>query len=297
MPKLIGSLFIGVLLLIACGQALSQSIPPSKANSPVVTPYLHIISCYDMFTGNLLDCRVFDELVGIVPPPNLTNSGFHQQHVGSHPLVDLSTGASGFVCLLCTDLNPNNPLIIETNTDSATAVIRHSVPQFAGRLQVKLFITPPPGWSCLTDCIFDFVEEVGVDGLSELPFPGPNLSYDNSRAPDTRHPIGSSGTSDTLIGTAAIAQGYLSKKGAGLKINDLSLPRGGKFDLGGAYGENDKHASHRTGKDVDIGKVNLAGTSIDCFKSKDLQQLLTANGVGRVRLCEAPPGAYHIRFD
>jgi hypothetical protein len=258
---------------------------------------LHLISCYGITTGNLLDCQVHDELFGVVPPPDdLTNSGFHQQHVGSHPLVDLSTGASGFFCLLCTDFNPNL-LIIQTNTNSATAVIRHSVPQFAGRIQVKLSIIPPFGWVCLIDCNFDFVEEVGVDGLSELPFPGPNLSYQNSRAPDTRHPKGSSGTSDTLIGTAAIAQGYLYKTGAGLKINDLSLPSGGKFDLGGAYQENDAHVSHRAGKDVDIGKVDLAGKSIDCFKSKDLQQLLTANGVGKVRLCEPPPGAYHIRFN
>lgn len=123
MPKFIGSLFIGVLLLIACGQAFSQSIPPSRLNpnSSVVTPHLHIFSCYDIITGNLLNCQVYDELLGIVPPPNLTNSGFHQ-HGGSHPLVDMSTGASGFFCLLCTDLNPN-PLIIQANTNSSYAVI------------------------------------------------------------------------------------------------------------------------------------------------------------------------------
>lgn len=138
-----------------------------------------------------------------------------------------------------------------------------------------------------------------MDGLSELPFPGPNLSYQNSRAPnDTRHPKGSSGTSDTLIGIAAIAQSYLDKKGAGLRINDLSLPRGGKFDLGGAYQENDPaHVSHRTGKDVDIGHVDLAGKSTNCFAGKDMQQILTENGVGPIRLCETTPGgAYHVRF-
>jgi hypothetical protein len=253
---------------------------------------LHIFYCYDIFTLNPLDCHVYDELVSIVPPPNLTNNGFHQ-HGGSHPLVDLSTGASGFFCVMCTDLNPA-PLIVQTKTNEATAVVLHSIPQFAGRIQVKVTITPPSGWSCLTDCIFDFVEEVGVDGLSELPFPGPNLSYQNSRAPDTFHPQGSSGTSETLTGIARIALGYQSKKGAGLKINDLSLPRGGKFDLGANYSENSPHASHRTGKDVDIGKVDLAGNLTNCFSDKNLQQILKANGVG-FTLCHS--SHTHVRFN
>ena len=136
-----------------------------------------------------------------------------------------------------------------------------------------------------------------MDGLSELPFPGPNLSYRNSRALDTFHPQGSSGTSDTLIGIARIALGYQNKKGAGLNINDLSLPRGGKFDLGGNYSENTQnnpHASHRTGNDVDIGKVDLAGNLTNCFRDKDMQQILKENHVG-FRLCH--PSHIHVRFN
>jgi hypothetical protein len=292
-----GFLFIGVLLLIACGQALSQSTPPSRLNptNPISPPYFHIFSCYDISSGDLLNCQIFDELVG--PSPDPANSAGHT-HGGTFPLTDGSVGANGFICLSCTDFN-NDPFIVQTFTNSSTAVILHAVPQFAGNVQVRGSSVPPPGWVCITSCNFQFVVPIGVDGLSTLPFPGPNLSYDNSRTmPDPLHPNGSSGTSDTLIGIAAIAQGYLYKTGVGLKINDLSLPRGGKFDLGGAYAENDAHASHREGKDVDIGKVNLAGTSIDCFRnSKDLQQLLTANGVGPVRLCEGQGGAYHIRFN
>ena len=224
------------LLLIECKPAFAQSTPPSSLNTriPISSPFLHFIYCYDAVTEDPLNCQVFDRLVGLVPPPTVAaNTGGHLQHAAPAPLIYNNVGQFGFICLVCTDSNPD-PLIIQAFTNRATAVIRHQVPQFAGRIQVQLTITPPSGWSCLVSCNFDFVEEIGVDGLSELPFPGPNLSYRNSRAPgDTFHPQGSSGTSDTLTGTAAIAQGYLDKKGAGLNINDLSLPRGGKFDLGG----------------------------------------------------------------
>ena len=82
-----------------------------------------------------------------------------------------------------------------------------------------------------------------------------------------------------------------------MKINDLSLPRGGKFDLGGNYSENTQnnpHASHRTGNDVDIGKVDLAGNLTNCFRDEDMQQILKENQVGFM-LCHS--SHTHIRFN
>lgn len=296
MPKLIVSLFIGVLLLFECGQALSQSIPPSRLDprSPVVTPYLHIFSCYDIITGNKLDCQVYDELVGVVSSSGnpLVNAGFHAAHQGSHPLVDKSTGASGFFCLLCTDFN-QDPLIVQTKTNSASAVVFHSVPQFAGRVQVKATITPPPGWSCLTDCNFDFVEEVGVDGLSELEVIGVN--HQIIRDGTSTHPIGASGTSDALNRVRVFAHAYKTTTNNGLSVNDLSLPRGGKFDLHNAYDEADKeHIEHRRGTDFDINSQDLGGQNINCLLHNDLQTALKKLGV-RKKVCHST-GAYHVGF-
>lgn len=295
MPKLIGSLFIGVLLLFECGQVLSQSIPPSKLGplNPVVTRYLHIFSCYDVNTGNLLNCQVFDELVGILPPAsNPAHSGGHT-HGGIFPLTDLSVGSNGFVCLSCSDFN-QDPFIVQAFTNSSTAVVLHTIPQFSGRLQVQGFLSPPPGWVCVTNCNFQFVEEIGVDGLSDLP-PGQNYAVVRSPGSVSLHPQGTAGTSDALLRTADIAQGYFQVTGRGLSINDLSLPRGGKFDLAGTFGEGGAHSSHRTGKDADFNSTDLGGQTTSCFSDKQLQQILIANNVG-FKVCHTG-GAYHVRFN
>jgi hypothetical protein len=184
---------------------------------------------------------------------------------------------------------------VDTFTGNSAAIVRHQVPQFSERIQVEGFSLPPFGWVCIGSCNFSFVEEIGVDGLAELPFPGPDGSYVNSRRPDPLHPQGSSGTSKALTGTAAIAQAYLRKTGTGLRINDISLPRGGKFDLQGAYGESDDHVSHRRGQDVDIGLTDISGRSIRCETNKELQEIARANGV-IYRICEGPGKAYHVQF-
>jgi hypothetical protein len=96
--------------------------------NPTVTEYFHIFSCYDSFTGSLLDCQVKDELN---PPGN--NPGGHT-HGGTFPLTDLSQGqTNGFVCIACTDSN-SDPHAIDTQTSGTVAVILHRIPQFAGRI-------------------------------------------------------------------------------------------------------------------------------------------------------------------
>jgi hypothetical protein len=305
MRKLIA--FVGMVMLSVFWPggtpAVAQSTPPSAIFSPLKnpskSPYLHIFSCYDTSTGDLLNCQVRDQLAGLVPPPtDAANTGGHLNHSKPAPLTDGNAGAHGFECVACPDYNTEDLLMVETVTNSTVAVILHQVPQFAGRLQVKVSIIPPSGWSCLTDCNFDFVEEIAVDGLSELLFPGPDGSYINSRqpVPDPLHPKGSSGTRKAITGTAAIAQGYLKKNGVGLRINDISLPGGGKFDIHGAYNEADDHQAHRRGQDVDIGLTDIGGKSIQCTTNKDLQQLARANGV-IFYLCEGPGKAYHIQFN
>lgn len=146
MQKLMGSLFMGVLLLIQCNQALSQSTPPSKLDprNPITTAYLHTFSCFDVNTGSLLNCQVFDELVGILPPASDPAHRGGHTHGGIFPLTDLSVGSNGFVCLLCTDFN-QDPFIVQAFTNSSTAVVLHTIPQFSGRLQVQGFLSPPAG--------------------------------------------------------------------------------------------------------------------------------------------------------
>lgn len=291
MQKLVGTLFMAILLLLEGNPALSQSIPSSKLDplNPVSTPYQHFFSCYDVSTGNLLVCQVLAEL--LAPSSDLGSNGGHT-HLGTFPLTDLSEGA-GFVCLVCTDLNLD-PFIIQTSTEGVTVGLLHKIPQFAGRLQVRGFVSPPPGWHCITTCNYQFFEEIGVDGLADLPG-GQNYAVIRSPSSISFHPRGTAGTSDTLLGVASIAQGYFQVTGRGLSINDLSLPRGGKFDLAGTFGEGGAHSSHRNGKDADFNSIDLGGQSTSCFTDKQLQQVLIANNVG-FKDCHMG-GAYHVRIN
>lgn len=256
MPKLIVALFMSMLWFES--QAFSQSIVPSKLqpDSPTVTEYLHLFYCYEASTGNMLDCRVRD---GLNPPDNdPSNKGGHT-HSGTFPLTDLSQGAArGFECIACTDSNPD-PHVIETQTGGTVAVIMHRIPQFAGRIPVSGFLVPPPGWVCVTTCNFGFTEEIGVDGLGDLPVEGDYYRVLRSPASVGLHEKGASGTSDAVSGVTAIAQDYFQVTGRGLSVNDLSLPRGGKFDLATSYNEAGAHGSHRLGKDADFNSTDLGG--------------------------------------
>lgn len=297
MPKVISLMGIVLILMLSSGgnPASSQSTPPSKLDPdtpPFGSPFLHIFECYDAFTGNLLNCQVFDQLVGLVPPPtDPANTGGHLQHTAPAPLTDGSAGANGFICLLCTDFN-QDPLIVQTFTNSDTAIVLHQVPQFAGRIQVQSVITPPPGWSCITSCTFQFVEEIGVDGLSELEATGVNHMV--VRGGTTTHPVGASGTSDTLNRVRIFAQIYKMVTNNGLSVNDISLPRGGKFDLANAYGEADDHIYHRRGTDFDVNSRDLGGQAINCLLNKDLQISLKNLGAKK-KVCHST-GAYHVGF-
>ena len=138
------------------------------------------------------------------------------------------------------------------------------------------------------------MEEIGVDGLGDLPA-GQSYAVVRSTNSMSLHPRGTAGTSDTLLRTAGIAQGYFQVTGRGLSINDLSLPRGGKFDIAGTFGEGGEHSSHRTGKDADFNSTDLGGQSTSCFTDKQLQQVFIANNVG-FKTCHTG-GAYHVRFN
>lgn len=233
---------------------------------------------------------------GLNPPDNDPASQGGHTHSGTFPLSDLSQGAAnGFVCIACTDSNPD-PYAVHTQTEGTVAVILHRIPQFAGRILVTGFIIPPPGWVCITPCNFNFTEDIGVDGLGDLPLEGDFYRVIRSPASVGLHKRGVSGTSDAVSGVSAIAQDYFYVSGQGLSVNDLSLPRGGKFDLAAGYTEGGEHASHRLGKDADFNSTDLGGRSTSCFTDKRYQAILDRHNVG-YRICHVDKGGgYHARF-
>ena len=135
-----------------------------------------------------------------------------------------------------------------------------------------------------------------MDGLGDLTSPGQNYQVIRSPPSVTLHAKGASGTRDAVSGVIGIAQDYFAVTGRGLSVNDLSLPRGGKFDLAAGYAESGEHASHRLGKDADFNSTDLGGRSISCFADKLYQAILDAHNVG-YRVCHVDKGGgYHARF-
>ncbi len=237
---------------------------------------------------------MFDQLAGLLPPlTDETNTGFHLNHTRPAPLTDGNAGAHGFKCVACPDSNPD-PFTVETFTDSTVAVVLHQVPQFAGRIQVKVSITPPDGWSCITTCNFQFVEEIAVDGLSQIEASGPNHLV--IRGGSTTHPLGTSATPETLNLAREFAWMYKLVTGNGISYNDFSLPYGGKFDLANGYVEDDDHQGHRRGTQFDINSQDLGGKSIGCLNDQSLRYALAIIGASaRGSICHAT-GAYHVQF-
>lgn len=237
----------GVMLFLAIGvggtSIWAQSIPPSAIFQlvPSKSEYFHIHACYDIFTGLSLNCRVKDQLVGLVPPlTDETNTGHHLLHSSPAPLTDGNAGAIGFQCVACPDNEPA-PFIVDTFTGNSAAIVRHQVPQFAGRIQVEGFSTPPFGWVCISSCNFAFVEDIAVDGLAAMEPAGPDhiVVRDPPGGIDSHHPLGTFGASVTLESARVLALIYHSLSGGAISYNDFSLPLGGKFDLSSSYNETD----------------------------------------------------------
>lgn len=132
--------------------------------------------------------------------------------------------------------------------------------------------------------------------MGDLPLIGQNYRVVRSPASVTLHEKGTGGTSDAVSGVIGIAQDYFQVTGRALSVKDLSLPRGGKFDLAAGYAEGGEHASHRLGKDADFNSTDLGGGSISCFTDKRYQAILDRHHVG-YRICHVDKGGgYHARF-
>ena len=297
----------GVMLFLAIGvggtSIWAQSIPPSAiidptgitSAGPSKSEYFHIHACYDIFTGLSLNCRVKDQLVGLVPPlTDETNTGYHLLHSNPAPLTDRNAGAIGFQCVACPDNDPA-PLIVDTFTGNSAAIVRHQVPQFAGRIQVEGFSTPPFGWVCISSCNFSFVEDIAVDGLAEMEANGPDhiVRRDPPGGIDPKHPLGAYGASVTLETARVLALVYHSLSGNKINYNDFSLPLGGKFDLNSSYDEIGPHDGHRRGNHFDINSTDAATASSHCNQSKTMKFALRA--IQSKHVCHLPGGAGHVQ--
>ena len=160
------------------------------------------------------------------------------------------------------------------------------MPEVSGKIDTILNLYVPPGWhtvsleSCdtsFTYWCFNTTVDVGVvTDLLPLADPQtyPGLPYIRVRNNPTTDPHPNSvafyGTINTLFFLNNIAISY-QDAGYLLSVNDMSLPRGGKFDIKGDYklvGKKSGHKYHRTGTSADINKDDNG----DCLLNDQLRR-------------------------
>ena len=143
-----------------------------KPNNPITR--LLPIGCYDAWSGRYLNCEFIYKVIGLKEPyigtckECMENNGGHCHDYDGHPLIDPPGGKVEFAG---TD-EDNTPLGVKGQTQYQRAVIRHRMPQVAGRIVTETTITAPSGWRCLCCCFtsnsskYEYTLDVSKGGRS-----------------------------------------------------------------------------------------------------------------------------------
>lgn len=236
--------------------ALKNNVGDEKLNT--------FVSCYNVADGSPIDCSYGFTIVGLAgDPTDVDVNAGHTHDYSMHPLgTATSPDGSGST--------------IAGQTKNGVVKIVHTLPIVSGKIKTQLDLNVPPGWYCVApECLdstrqgwrFNTTLSVGVSGLSLLPDPASVDAYAKQRRPDLNHTDSNAyyGTADTLFYLANLANYYQLLSGNLLSVNDMSLPKGGIFDVRGDWTH--PHALHRVGTSADINK-----TDGDCLKNKTLKQ-------------------------
>ncbi len=206
---------------------------------------------------------------------------------GAHPLIEpKDTGNlifAGFPDSSGTVTgSPPNPPKMTGNTGQDVAVVLYPVPQASGDLLVEQFMIMPPGYLCGSPGCFDQVPtRFGLNRMQFLAILRVGVPLDGQLAQTadapfvlsgqtTVHPENHFGTATAVALIRQIARKYqeLNPSLGKLGVNDISLVRGGVYDLNKQwFGDNTKgngHWSHRTGTEVDIDTTDSNGNNTAC---------------------------------
>lgn len=244
-----------------------------------------IFSCYDVRTGQLLNCSVNYVVEGLAPGPE--SDGGHEHDFGTHPVLDTRLG-SGLQVWIGGALVPSAvDRTIAFQTQNDRVLLFHSVPEVAGTIQIQATVTPPPRYSCVSSCAAGYAFGVKVPGLTPLAS-SDDIALLRGDLDLPRHPEGQWGTPEALDALREIAKEYRERAGQRLSVNDLSLPWGGLFDFKLTRLYLDPHKTHREGTDADINQLG-----VPCFRDDKLRRAVeeVANRGFPVKLdCESDAG-------
>jgi len=251
---------------LAWGGTIYKTVPmlPSDLNTPLVKPgknkmYTHI-GCVNAATGNFISCGYDFKITKLKQPvSDVENNGGHTHTYADHPLGQLEV------------VKPVGGSLIG-QTSNSYVYFAHEIPHVSGKIETALNLRVPPGWhtvspeSCDTTRTYWCFETTVDVGLNLIPLPDNPALYKKFRSPDTRHTneVAFYGTGTALNNINEISDWHnqlaLNRT---LSINDMSLIKGGIFDINGNYSPS--HYEHRTGESADINKEG-----VDCIKNKFL---------------------------
>lgn len=276
--------------------------------------------------GAFLDCPFTTSIIDLVEPSgDVENNGGH-----THSNPGREFGELQFQAVKGRQ--------ISGNTNGDIAIVTQKLPQFGGRILTRIDEKMPVsgGWYCLDSpelpCLdrntfrADVTVDVRVPRLASLPSAsGSNAgNYTKDRQRDDAHKDENAyyGLPGTIIALPEMARLFRKYSGEPLSINDMSLPKGGRFDVdhnwvpvknadgtwtGKAHGE------HRIGLSADINRrVKTDGSKMPCLENRELRRavdlvipsnqpraLVNENAAGRTmsRLYCEPSTFQHIDFD
>lgn len=136
----------------------------------------------------------------------------------------------------------------------------HELPVSSGKIVEETFVYSPPGWSCATNCYsfnahrYVTTYDIGYQGLVKLEAQNPYYKQVNG-APNHSFEENYYGLPTTLETLKLIAEHYFILAEKKLSINDMSLRKGGLYDIFGNW--QPAHSTHREGKDVDINRDDV----------------------------------------
>lgn len=250
---------------------LPSTIPNGSKNNEDIQIIKVGYGCFASYSGIPVNCRFRQELTGIRSPETDTENNGGHSHFDNRPLT-YRGGALKVTNSTDLDSTPYGVMGFTKTTSSfdpnwGWAYVEYEVPQASGIVmgESELKITTND-WVCASNCYtrdswrFADTYDIGVPNLIELPgpFPGvPGINYTKSRKSDSKHTndVAFHATGPTIYLLILVAEEYKELSGRILSVNDMSLPRGGVFDIKGGWGAS--HYTHNAGKDADINRDGI----------------------------------------
>lgn len=242
----------------------SETIPPTIPRGAPEDPRFESIlllrvGCYEIRTKEPLNCGfIFD------PPQVVHESGGHDHHDANRPV-------GGF---RWEDTRGSGSPTLSGQTGYQEVGVEYVAPEVAGEVTIYTTFLMPPEHFCVDppDCQFIGKVQLVVEWFHQMPSSPEGywrlVGSWGEEGVTSQHTLNHSGRNSTLKKMEQIAREFYQETGIAIRINDLSLPQGGLFDINNNWML--PHSWHRLGKSVDVSRFYLKdGVLVELDKEKE----------------------------